>query len=48
MLRPVCSATDFTAEMIGAARWFLRKEGFQSLIGHPSAVSLAFAVIFPG
>src|ERR1700726_3161141 len=26
----------------------LRKEGFHSLIGHPPAVGLAFAVIFPG
>src|ERR1700704_5205182 len=26
----------------------LRKEGFYSLIGHPPAVGLAFAVIFPG
>jgi len=46
MLRPVCSATDSRAEMIGGVL-FPRKEGFQSLIGHPPAVGLAFAVIFP-
>jgi hypothetical protein len=28
--------------------FFLRKEVFHSLIGHPPAVGLAVAVIFPG
>jgi hypothetical protein len=47
MLRPACSETDFSAEMIGAAL-FLRKQGFPCLVVHPRAVGVPLAVILSG
>jgi hypothetical protein len=40
MPRPVCSETDFTAEMISAAHCSSGKEVLHSLVSHPRALGL--------